>query len=271
MMITDSHCHLAARRFGSGEIGEVLARAAAAGVGRMVTLSTNLEDLEENLAIAARHPAVHVGAGIHPCDVHEAEENDLARLGEWLGDSRVAAVGETGLDYFHPAPDGWDEARYRARQAEMLERQFDLAAAAGLNIVLHTRDRSGDASFRDALAIYARHAGRVRAVFHCFPGTWESAKQVLDLGGLVSFTGIVTFSKPGESLETATRCPKGSFMVETDSPYLAPAPHRGKRNEPAFVVHVAERLAAARGETAEEFARHTNETADGFFRFTPRS
>jgi len=266
-MLTDSHCHLAARRFGPEEMGDLLGRAEAAGVGRMVTLSTNLEDLEASLEIAARHPSVHVGAGIHPCDVHEAGAGELGRLEQVLGDPRVVAVGETGLDYFHPAPDGWDEAGYRARQVEMLERHFELAAGAGLNIVLHTRDRSGDASFRDALAVYARHAGRVRAVFHCFPGPWESARQVLDLGGMVSFTGVVTFSKPGESLATAVRCPPGAFMVETDSPYLAPTPHRGKRNEPAFVRHVAECLAEARGESLEDLARHTNEAADGFFQF----
>jgi TatD DNase family protein len=265
-MMTDSHCHLASRRFGDGEVDDLVARAAEAGVDRMVTLSTTLEDLRESLEIAARHPEVLVGAGIHPCDVHEAGQTEMKEVAAVLADPRVAAVGETGLDYFHPAPEGWDGERFRARQREMLEQHFDLAARAGLNVVIHTRDRGGDASFRDALAIYAGWADRVRAVFHCFPGPRETAKQVLDLGGMVSFTGIVTFKNPGESLETALRCPAGSFMVETDSPYLAPVPHRGQRNEPAYVRHVAECLARARRESLEEFAAHTTRTANSFFR-----
>jgi TatD DNase family protein len=223
------------------------------------------------LEIASRHSEVHVGAGIHPCDVHEAGEEDLHRVEQMLGDPRVAVVGETGLDYFHPAPEGRDEERFRARQREMLEAHFDMAARAGLNVVVHTRDRSGDASFRDALAVYARWADRVRAVFHCFSGRWDAAREVFDLGGVVSFTGVVTFKNPGESLATAVRCPRGAFMVETDSPYLAPAPNRGKRNEPAYVRHVAECLARARGESIGDLADHTSRTADGFFRFRNRT
>jgi TatD DNase family protein len=265
-MLTDSHCHLANRRFEAAEVDELVARARAAGVGRIVTLATDLDDLIESLAIADRHECVGVAAGIHPCDVHEAPADVAVRLAAVLADPRVVAVGETGLDYYHPAPDGWEAAEFRERQLELLERHFELAAAAGLNVVIHTRDRAGDASFRDALAVYARHAGRVRAVFHCFAGPWPAARRVLDLGGLLSFTGIVTFPNAGDALETAARCPAGGFMIETDAPFLAPVPERGRRNEPAFVRHVADCLAAARNESPAALAEHTSATAAGFFR-----
>ena len=267
--LTDSHCHLASHRFAADEIAGLVSEAAAAGVTRMVTLATNLADLQANLDIASAHPAVHVAAGIHPCDVHEAPVDTIAHLDRACEDHRVVAVGESGLDYFHPAPDGWNQENFRHRQIESLEQHFDLAARHSLNIALHTRDRSGDASFRDALAVYARFADRVRAVFHCFPYPWQAARDVLDLGGLVSFTGIVTFPNAPDAIDCAKRCPAGSFMVETDSPYLAPVPMRGKRNQPAYVRHIAEFLAAARGESLQELAVHTNSTADAFFRFGP--
>jgi TatD DNase family protein len=267
--LTDSHCHLASHRFNADEVATLVAGAANAGVTRMVTLATNLEDLQANLDIAAAHPAVHVAAGIHPCDVHVAPADAISHIDRACGDPRVVAVGESGLDYFHPAPDGWDEKTFRHRQIESLEHHFELAARHSLNIVLHTRDRSGDASFRDALAVYSGFADRVRAVFHCFPYPWQAARQILDLSGLVSFTGIVTFPSAADAVDCATRCPAGSFMLETDSPYLAPVPLRGKRNQPAYVRHIAEFLAAERGESLGELAAHTNATADGFFRFRP--
>lgn len=267
--LTDSHCHLASHRFAAEEIGELVAEAAAAGVSRMVSLATNLEDLQANLDLAAAHPAVHVAAGIHPCDVHQAPADAIECLEPLCKDPRVVAIGESGLDYFHPAPDGWDQETFRQRQVESLEAHFELAARHSLNIVLHTRDRSGDASFRDALAVYARFADKVRAVFHCFPYPWPAARRVLDLGGLVSFTGIVTFPNAADALDCARRCPAGSFMVETDAPYLAPVPMRGKRNQPGFVRHIADHLAETRNEPPGELAAHTSATADSFFRFPP--
>lgn len=267
-LLTDSHCHLASHRFNAQEVGELVSAAAAAGVDRMVTLATNLEDLQDNLDLAAAHPAIHVAAGIHPCDVHQAPADAISRLEPFCTDPRVVAIGESGLDYYHPAPDGWDQQTFRRRQTESLEAHFELAARHSLNIVLHTRDRSGDASFRDALAVYSRFADKVRAVFHCFPYPWQTAREVLALGGLVSFTGIVTFPNAADALDCARQCPAGSFMVETDAPYLAPVPMRGKRNQPAYVRHIAEHLATTRGESLEQLASHTNATAEAFFRFS---
>ena len=264
-MLTDSHCHLASHRFTPEEIPDILSRAQAAGVGRLITLATSLGDVAPNLTIA-ENPAVHACIGIHPCDVHHAPDDATTQLAAFVADPRVCAIGETGLDYYHPAPEGWDEDDFRERQRRFLRRHFELAAAAGLNVVIHTRDREGYASFEDALAIYCDYHTSVRAVFHCFIGPWENARRVLDLGGLVSFGGVATFKTAHEVRDTAKHCPAGSFMVETDSPYLAPEPYRGKRNEPAYVRQVAERLAELRGESLDDLARHTNETASRFFR-----
>lgn len=266
-MLTDSHCHLASHRFTAAEVAGLIARAHEAGVSRIVTLVTGLDDLHANLAIAAAHPSVHACIGIHPCHVHEAPADAVDQLAQFVADPRVCALGETGLDYYHPAPAGWDETSFRRRQQDFLRRHFELAATAGLNLVIHTRDRGGDASLRDALAIYQEFAGRTRALFHCFVASAAAMRPVLDLGGLVSFGGVVTFKNAADVLATAIACPAGSFMVETDAPYLAPVPHRGQRNEPAFVRHTAAHLAAARNESLAELARHTAATADSFFRF----
>lgn len=265
-MLIDSHCHLASHRFPEEEVAGIIKRAQDAGVSRMITLATSLEDLAANLRIA-ENPVIHACIGIHPCDVHHAPDDATARLSGFTEDTRVCAIGETGLDFYHPAPDGWDDDSFRARQRDFLRQHFELAAKAGLNIVIHTRDQSGHASFEDALEIYREFHHSTRAVFHCFVGPWENAKRVLDLGGVVSFGGVVTFKSAREVRETAINCPAGSFMVETDAPYLAPEPYRGKRNEPAHARVVAEFLAGLRGETYDEFIRHTGETARSFFRF----
>lgn len=266
-MITDSHCHLASARFPVGEAAKIISRAQAAGVKRMVTLATCLEDIEANLEIA-RDARVRAAIGIHPCDVHNAPDDAVARLEAYVGDARVSAIGETGLDYFHPAPEGWHESDFRKRQRDFLIRHFELAANAGLNVVIHTRDKEGSGSFEDALGIYSRFSKRVRAVFHCFISDWELGERVIQLGGLVSFGGVSTFKNAHAAKDAVVRCPAGSFMLETDSPYLAPEPVRGKRNEPAYTAHIAERLAELRGESVESLAAHTESVADGFFRWS---
>ena len=268
-MITDSLCHLASRQFDSDR-DEVVARARAAGVTRMVTLATGFDDLEANADLAGRHPDIHACFGIHPCDVHAVAQDDAgwpARLEAALREHGAVAVGETGLDYYHPPPDGWDEDAFRARQRAFLRIHFEIAAATGLSIVLHTRDRSGHQSLDDALAVAADYRGRVRPLFHCFLGPWDLAPPILDLDGLVSFGGISTFPKAGAVQDAVRRAPAGAFLLESDSPYLAPVPHRGRRNEPAFVARTAEHIALLRNEPPERLAAHTNAAADGFFRF----
>lgn len=264
-MLTDAHCHLASHRYTAAEVPELIARAKAAGVTRMITLATSLDDLPANLA-AAEDPAVHACIGIHPCDVHHAPRDAVEKLTSFVSDPRVCGIGETGLDYFHPAPEGWSDEAFRERQRQFLRQHFELAAAARLNVVIHTRDREGSASFEDALAIYRDHHTTARALFHCYLGPPSNAARVIELGGTVSFGGVTTFKSAREARETARDCPVGSFMLETDSPYLAPDPHRGQRNEPALLIHTAEFLAKLRGESLAELAAHTDCTVAAFFR-----
>lgn len=267
-MITDSHCHLGSYKFTLKEIPELIARAKEQGVHRLITLATDESDLEVNLAIAHNNPEVHACIGIHPCDVHETRDDFENLLSPHLNDPKVAAIGETGLDYFHPAPKGWSDGNYRSRQRDFLRRHFEIAKAAGLNIVIHTRDKTGIASFDDALEIYAGYSKDVRAVFHCFPGPPELAARVFEAGGLISFTGIATFKNAHAVIDTVKSAPPGSFMLETDSPYLAPVPHRGKRCEPAFTKNTAEAVAIQRGVTIEELSIETEEVVRSFFRLS---
>lgn len=267
MSVIDTHCHLASGRF-HGEVGDLIARASAAGVNALISQSTNLQDLIENVELSRAYEEVYFAAGIHPCDVHETPDDYLDALSSTLDEPKLAAIGETGLDYFHPAPEGWNDEAYHSRQRDFLKQHFELAEKAGLSVVLHTRDRSGSASFDDALEIASSFAGRVPFVFHCFPGPVELAERALEAGAFLSFTGIATFKNAKECLASALATPAGRLMVETDAPYLAPTPHRGKRCEPAFVSDTARFLAEARGETYEAFCDHTSLTARGFFRLS---
>ena len=266
-MLTDSHCHLTSQKFSDTTPAELVQRATESGVTRIITLGTDLVDGPQNIALAQQFQNVYACVGIHPCDVHETPDDFLSSLREMAKAPEVAAIGETGLDYFHPAPDGLTEADYRQRQRSFLTQHFHLAKELGLNIVIHTRDREGIDSFNDALDIYKDFHTSVRAVFHCFIGNLEQAEKVIDLGGLISFTGIATFKKPGYTLDVARALPAGTFMLETDAPFLAPMPHRGKRNEPSYTRLTAEVIADARNESLTQLATHTEKAVENFYRF----
>ncbi|MGJ8723102.1 MAG: TatD family hydrolase [Roseibacillus sp.] len=265
--MTDTHCHLASHKFAESELPELVARAKEGGVNRMVTLATEEEDIPRNVAIAESFSEVYACVGIHPCDVHETRDDFEEMVRPHLSNKRVAGIGETGLDYYHPAPEGWSEEDYHARQRDFLRRHFELAKESGLNVVIHTRDKSGTASFDDALAIYGDFHEEVQAVFHCFPGPYELAERILEAGGLVSFTGVATFKNAALCLDSARRVPLDRMMVETDSPYLAPVPHRGKRCEPSYVAQTAQRIAEARAITLDELVVGTEAVCERFFRF----
>ena len=267
-MITDSHCHLGSHKFSPDEIPDLIARAKENGVHRMITLATDESDIGINLQIAYDHPEVFACIGIHPCDVHETRDDFESLLVPHLSDPRVVAIGETGLDYFHPAPEGWTEEKNHARQRDFLRRHFEIAKSAGLNLVIHTRDKKGSASFDDTLGIYADYASDVRAVFHCFPGPPEHAQRVFNAGGLISFTGIATFKNAQAVVDTVKIAPPRSFMLETDSPYLAPVPHRGKRCEPSYTKNTAEAIAIQRCVSIEELSEETEEVVENFFRLS---
>lgn len=257
--LTDTHAHLASSRF-DGEIGDVVNRASAAGVDRIVTVSCDLEDSAENLELARRFPAVTPTVGIHPLYVHELPEGDwLATLRTFATSPGVAAIGEIGLDYYHPPGDGGSEEDWRRLQRTVFEAQLDLARELGLPAVIHQRNSSGDVA--EVLAGFPE----VRAVLHCFSAGPREAEEALAAGHHLSFTGIVTFPKAEEVREAAARVPLDRLMVETDCPFLAPVPFRGKRCEPAHLVHTAEKLAEVHGIPPGDFARRTSETAEDFF------
>lgn len=268
MNLTDSHCHLASHKFETSELTELVDNAHAAGVKRIVTVATSLEDCPQNIAISEQFEQVYCAIGIHPCDVHETPDDYMPTVRAHAQHAKCVAIGETGLDYFHPAPEGWTDEDYHQRQRDFLRQHFQLAKELGKNIIIHTRDREGKQSMDDALDIYADFADDVVAVFHCFLGPWENAQRIIELGGIVSFTGIATFKSAKDCIAAAIAAPAGKFMVETDAPYLAPTPHRGKRNEPAFTEHTAKAIATARGELFEDFFAHTEATANTFFKFS---
>lgn len=260
-MFFDTHTHLGSRQF-DADLPAVLERARAAGVSRMLAPATDLENARKLLALAEHEPDVRVAVGIHPTDVDSVSgEGWIDELRELARHPKVAAIGEVGLDYFHPPAEGFDVPTWRAHQAHCLRLQLELAAELGLNVVLHNRE-----SWADLTALVLPYSGRLRGVFHCYTGTLEEARPLLEAGHLISFTGIVTFKKPGPAGETARVAPDGAYMLETDAPYLAPMPHRGKRCEPAYVADTARAVAQMRGQSVEQVAATTSATALAFFK-----
>lgn len=260
-MFFDTHTHLGSRQF-DGDLQDVLSRARAAGVTRMLAPATDLENAHKLLKIAEAEPEVRVAVGIHPCDVDTVSGTAwIEELRALAQHERVAAIGEIGLDYFHAPPADFDLPSWKTHQAACLRAQLDLAVELGLNVVLHNRE-----SWEDLTAILQPYTGKLRAVFHCYTGTLEQAQPLFAAGHLISFTGLVTFKKPGPAGETVRVVPEGCFMLETDAPYLAPMPHRGKRCEPAYVADTARAVALMRGQNVEALASVTSETALKFFK-----
>ena len=257
-MLTDTHAHLDFPEF-RDDVPAILARAADAGVTRILTIGTGIESSHRAVALAEKWPQVWAVAGVHPNHVPDERPDFLTALREIAQQPRVVAIGETGLDYFRIAK---DDTASRIAQAAAFRAQLDLAAELTLPLIIHER-----AAWDDTLAILREYTGRVRAVFHCFGKSPEHAREVLALGHLVSFTGIVTFKNAPDAQASAAAVPLGSFMVETDCPFLAPVPHRGKRCEPAYVRPIAEHIATLRGISLEDLAAATEATANKFFHF----
>jgi len=285
-MLIETHAHLDYPDF-ANDFDDVLRRATEAGVTRIITIGTSVESSRRAVDLADKYPNIFAVIGVHPTYAEEAGEDVITPLRELAKSPRVVAIGETGLDY-HRLPsvelakdrktqvfakalqtstDDQIEAQihdgaYKSKQASLFQQQLDLAVELRLNVVIHQRD-----AWDDTLEILRDYGRQVSGVFHCFGGTLEQANDVFGLGHLVSFTGIVTFKNGAAVREVAAQIPLGQFMVETDCPYLAPVPFRGKRCEPAHTRLVAESIANARGITLEEIARATTATAEEFFRF----
>jgi TatD DNase family protein len=260
-MLIDTHAHLDYTDY-DPDRAEVIARATAAGVTEIISIGTRIDSSTRALELAENFPNIWATVGIHPSESDEAPDDAVEGLRALAESSRVVAIGEIGLDY-HRLPENPAEAEAnKRRQADLFRRQLELTAGLGLNAVIHQRD-----SWEDTLKILSKFTGRVRGVFHCFGGTIEQAREVIALGHLVSFTGIVTFKNARQVQATAQDVAWDKFMVETDCPYLAPAPDRGKRCEPAHSRRVAEQIAQLRGQTVEEVAERTTKTAREFFKF----
>lgn len=258
-MLIDTHCHLDFPDF-EAERDDIVARARAAGVKQMITISTRVKTFPTILAIAEKYPSVFCSVGTHPHNADEELDVPVSELVELSKHPRVVAIGEAGLDYFY------DNAP-REAQAIGLRNHIAAARETGLPLVIHSR-----AADEDMAAILSEETGKGAFPFllHCFSSGPELARIGVELGGYVSFSGILTFPKSEELREIAKTVPLERMLVETDAPYLAPKPYRGKRNEPAYVAHTAAVLAETVGASADEIARITTENAFRIFSKMPR-
>lgn len=282
--LIETHAHLDYPDF-APDLEGVIARAAEAGVTRIITIGTGIESSRRAIALTERFPNLYAVVGVHPTNIAEEKTDFLPLLRELARHPKVVAIGETGIDYHHlpeeiqpRAEEGIDsalladssltqsrliaEGAWKAAQADAFRMQLDLALELGLNVVIHQRS-----SWVDTLEVLRPYTGKLRGVFHCFGGSPEEAAEIGALGHLVSFTGIVTFKNAEQVRATAAAVPANGYMLETDCPYLAPIPHRGKRAEPAHTLLVAEKIAEVRDIPLEEVAAATTQTAKDFFRF----
>lgn len=252
MLLVDSHCHLNFPDFRE-DLDEVVARAKAAGVGVMQTICTEMEEFEEVAAIASRFEGVYCSVGVHPNDSGKTKLVELDALIAAASHPKVIGIGETGLDYYYENSD-------RATQQESFKRHIAAAQETGLPVIVHTRNAEDD-----TLEILSNSMKEkpFTGVIHCFTSSHAFAEGAMALGLYVSFSGIVTFKNARELHESAAKIPLYRLLIETDSPYLAPVPHRGKRNEPSFVRYVNKMLAELKGEAEETVAKATT---DNFFR-----
>ncbi|MFQ5489031.1 MAG: TatD family hydrolase [Gammaproteobacteria bacterium] len=253
--LVDSHCHLDRLDLDAlgSDLDGVLDHARELGVARMLCVAINRAELPQVLALARRYEQVYASVGVHPNE-EEAEEVTEAELLALADHPKVIAMGETGLDYFRSAGDlEWQRARFR--------RHIAAARACGLPLIIHTRDAAAD-----TLRIMEEAgAAQVGGVMHCFTGDWETAQAALDLGFYISFSGIVTFKNAHALQAVAQQVPDERLLVETDAPYLTPAPYRGKANQPGYVRYVAECLATLRGTDLAHISKTTTENFNRLF------
>jgi TatD DNase family protein len=260
-MFVDSHCHLDGPRFDSDR-DQVISRAREAGLTSVLAVGTGdgPGTLDCAVKLAEQYEMVYATIGIHPHEAQLAKESDFAELEQLARNPKVIAWGEIGLDYYY-------DHSPRDVQQSVFVRQMELARAARFPIVIHCRPSdNSDNAWNDCLNLIEQHwkPGGIGGVLHCFTSTWQHAKRALDMGFMISFAGNVTFPKAQEIRNSATQVPLDRMFIETDSPFLAPVPHRGKRNEPMFVKEVARQIGELRGLSADDIGK---QTAQNFYRF----
>jgi TatD DNase family protein len=262
-MFVDSHAHLDGKQFDSDR-EQVIARAREAGVQTIVAIGNGdgPPKLDAGIELAQKHGFLYATIGIHPHEARLADEAAYQNMERLAKHPKVIAWGEIGLDYYY------DHSPHDV-QKEVFIRQMELAAAAKLPIVIHCRPSEGsENAWDDCLALMREHWApkSLGGILHCFTGAWSQARVALDMGFMISFAGNVTFPKAQQIRDSALEVPLERMLIETDSPYLAPVPHRGKRNEPAFVKETARKLGELRGVTADEIGRQTSRNFYNFFK-----
>ena len=259
-MFFDSHCHLTDPRL-QGQLAEVLARAASSHVEAMLSISSDLDDSARILELC-QSDRIWVAAGVHPASALKwNDKNSAAKLIQFARDERVLAIGEIGLDYIYDETHANYPGATRARQAQVFEAQLQIAADENLPIVIHNREAD-----EDLLAIVGAWKDKLSGgVFHCFGSSPAIARRVLDLGFHLGFTGIVSFKNAKQTRDVAALCPLDRMLIETDAPYLAPVPMRGKTNEPSFVPFVAAKIAEIKGLPVEKIGAITTNNARALF------
>ncbi len=260
-MFVDSHAHLEGKKYDLDR-DDVISRAKEAGIETIVAIGNGEgpANFDCGILLAEKYPFLYATIGIHPHEAELADDAAYARMEQFAKNPKVIAWGEIGLDYFY-------DHSPREVQQRVFVRQMELARAARLPIVIHCRPSDGsDNAWEDCLRLIQEHwsPSGLGGVMHCFTGNVAQAKRSLDLGFMISFAGNVTFPKAQQIRDAAMEVPMDRMLIETDSPYLAPAPHRGKRNEPAYVVETARQIGALRGVTAEEVGERTTQN---FYRF----
>lgn len=261
----DTHAHLDYPEF-APDLPQIIERARTAGITRIISVGTSLPSSERALRLTEQYSNVYAVIGWHPSDAPEAPDDLRSALRQLAAHPKCVAIGETGLDYSHlpskqPGGNPAEDAAIKLKQAALFQQQLEVAAEFGLNCVVHQRE-----AFEDTMSMIAPFAGKLRAVFHCFVDTPEMARRVLDAGHLVSFTGIVTFKNGQNVRDTLKTIPPGGFMLETDCPFLAPVPYRGKRCEPAYVMETARAVAQVKECSLDDLAQATNAAANAFFK-----
>jgi len=259
-MLVDSHCHLDFPEF-APELDAVVARARAAGIGRMVTISTRVKKLPQVLAVAERFPDVFCSVGTHPHNAHEELDIDAKALIELTRHPKIVALGEAGLDYHY-------DKSPRDAQAQGFRQHIAAARETGLPLVIHAREADADMA---RILTEETKQGVFPAVLHCFTAGRDLAMTAIELGLYIGFTGIITFKNGQDLRDIAKDLPADRILVETDAPYLAPLPYRGKRNEPSYVVETARILAEVRAVTPDAIAQQTTENFFRLFSKVPRT
>ncbi|NQV16098.1 TatD family hydrolase [bacterium] len=256
MNFIDTHCHLNISPL-LERTNEILDAAAIHDIHKIVVVGIDIATSEIAIKLAEQYPQIYAAAGIHPNDCHKAPDNWENHIVDMLAHPRVVAVGETGLDYY------WDESPSDLQKIFFRD-HLDLSLATGKPVIIHNRNAD-----QDVMQQVLEH-GNSKGVFHCWPAGWDIAKPLLDRGYRISFTGTVTFKKNELVQDVAARMPLERLMLETDSPFLTPVPHRGKRpNEPKYIPYIAEKIADLRGTSVEQVAQTTTSNAEAFFNFGP--